>query len=620
MTSTRLNVKIEAEPAAATTASARPLKKARIQITGTGPDTRIQIRDTRGRRIQVIYSEPGESKDAYEYVPCGPLGTAMVTVKGAPAQASQTIPLRINADTSLETGSGNLDHLVPRIRFFLSNDTTTYYINGRVVHGYRSPDTSPIWLRDHTHQMKGFKYFDPEVISAIDYFLQEQREDGSLWDYVVMGGEDDAPFGKRVPRHARCEVEADVEYLGVNSAFLAWQCTGDTAWVASVLPQLERAVHYSMNDPWRWSAEHGLIKRPYTVDTWDYEYENCDPWTEGNTHLGLMHGDNSGLYRALCEMSILESLCGNNEKADQYNQEARALRERANRLLWNGRFYTHWVPINPIEVPGIDVREQLSLSNPYDINRGLPTHRMAVSIIREYQRRLVAQRDNSFAEWHSIDPPFPSGSFQKNEHSWTRWAGEYTNGGILPLVGGELARGAFEHGEEYYGVDILDRYSSMVAESGETYLWYHRDGRPGKSSASTLPTDGWGSAAMLHALMEGLAGIVDQGCLFNPVTLSPRWAAADEREVYAVARYAASSAYAAYTYTADTAWNEINMALSGSGEVVRVRVLLPERKGVRSVTVDGKAKPFRIEKVENSCYCTLKTRNNTKVRLELTNV
>lgn len=560
---------------------------------------------------------PGNPSAALEYVPRGPLGTASVGVRDSSSGQSSRQPLRIDAQTHLETGSGKFDHLVPRIRFFLSNDTTTYYINGRVVHGYRSPDTTPIWLRDHTHQMKGFKYFDPQVVSAIDYFLREQQPDGSLWDFVVMEGDPGVPWGRRVPRHSRCEVEADVEYLAVESAYLAWQCTGDRVWVESALPALEKCIQYSMSDPLRWSAEHGLVKRPYTVDTWDYEYENCDPWTLEKAHFGLMHGDNSGLYRALCQLAILEDLCGKTAEAERCRSEAKNLRDRANRLLWNGRFYTHWVPLDPVEVPGVDVNNQLSLSNPYDINRGLPTHPMAVSIIREYQRRLMAQSGECFAEWHSIDPPFPDGSFQKEEHSWTRWAGEYTNGGILPLVGGELARAAFEHGEEYYGVDILDRYSAMVAESGETYLWYHRDGRPGKSSDTTLPTDGWGSAAMLYALMEGLAGIVDEGCLFSPVSISPRWAAADEREAYVCARYAASDAYAAYRFTADSDWREINLDLAGSGGKAAVRVLLPERKSVGTVTVDGKPQRYRLEKVGTSLYCKFRTNNNTRVRIEL---
>ena len=77
--------------------------------------------------------------------------------------------------------------------------------------------------------------------------------------------------------------------------------------------------------------------------------------------------------------------------------------------------------------------------------------------------------------------------------------GEYVNGGIMPLVGGELARGAFDHGFEAYGFDILQRYYSLIAGTNASYLWYYPIGQPGISGADTIPTDGWGSSAMLAA-------------------------------------------------------------------------------------------------------------------------
>jgi len=74
----------------------------------------------------------------------------------------------------------------------------------------------------------------------------------------------------------------------------------------------------------------------------------------------------------------------------------------------------------------------------------------------------------AFAEWFSIDPPFPSGIF--GDYKLSR--GAYCNGGIMPLTGGELARAALEYGYEQYGVDILMRYYDLISTNGETYLWY----------------------------------------------------------------------------------------------------------------------------------------------------
>ena len=49
-------------------------------------------------------------------------------------------------------------------------------------------------------------------------------------------------------------------------------------------------------------------------------------------------------------------------------------------------------------------------------------------------------------------------------HDWVAAAGFLTLGA---LVGGELARAAFEHGFETYGIQILDQYRTMIAETGE---------------------------------------------------------------------------------------------------------------------------------------------------------
>src|SRR5207249_8077083 len=136
-------------------------------------------------------------------------------------------------------------------------------------------------------------------------------------------------------------------------------------------------------------------------------------------------------------------------------------------------------------------------------------------------------RRPAFAEWYSIDPPFPPGSYGLGGRTGER-PGEYANGGIMPLVGGELARGAFESGAERYAFDILARYDHLIRTTGKSYLWYYPAGNPGISGPETLPTDGWGASAMLGALVEGAAGVQDQGARYGEVRLSPRWSYAGD--------------------------------------------------------------------------------------------
>jgi hypothetical protein len=180
----------------------------------------------------------------------------------------------------------------------------------------------------------------------------------------------------------------------------------------------------------------------------------------------------------------------------------------------------------------------------------------------------------------------------------------------MPLVGGELARGAFRYGYESYGFDILYRYDELIRRTGATFLWYYPTG--GYAPANEfLPTDGWGSSAMLGALVEGAAGIEDQGLAFSAASLSPRWLAAPRdtvREAYAAARYAASGGYAAYMWRHEPAAKKggegrLTLEATGSGDTLHVRLLLPpEAREVRGVQLNGQPVAPRLETLGTSRY------------------
>ncbi|NIA31157.1 MAG: hypothetical protein GWP06_14760, partial [Actinobacteria bacterium] len=282
---------------------------------------------------------------------------------------------------------------------------------------------------------------------------------------------------------------------------------------------------------------------------------------------------------------------------------------------WNGTFYTHFVKLTPVTIDGVDEAAQLSLSNPMDINRGVATHEMAVSILEEYLRRRKST--DAFAEWFSIDPAFPDGIF--GDEKIVR--GAYCNGGIMPLVGGELAKAAFDHGFESYGVDILKRYYDMIAATGETYLWYFPDGSHATIETSTSPdaspTDGYGSSAMLYALLEGLAGIEDKLKLYKKSKISPRWAAADVNEAKVSTRYENSDHGIGYTYKCDD--RHISLDVQAQDSEVTFHVLLPEKATAHTVEIDGNLKSFTLHKIEQSVYVDFdyKIENHTRVKISL---
>jgi hypothetical protein len=507
------------------------------------------------------------------------------------------------SEVSIRTGRPEFDDLYGLVRGFLLNDRLDLVVDGDRIRGYRTPDARSVWIRDHSDMMRGFRYFEPDLTSAVQHFADTQAASGRVFDYVTTFPEKLPSERENWTKYVRVPVEADVEYRLVKAAFLAWQASGDDEWARTLLPCLEKALAYIRNHRWYWDEATGLVKRAYTIDTWDFAYTaGRHDWLQfqitDDTFWGIMHGDNSGYYEAYRLLARLQRRLGDAGRATYWEREAEQVRSTLNRTCWNGRFYTHFVKLTPCSIDGVDEASQLSLSNPMDVNRGVADHGQAASVIQEYRHR--GSESAAFAEWFSIDPPFPDGIF--GDERLVR--GAYCNGGIMPLVGGELARAAFEHGFEAYGADILARYHQLVSARGESYLWYFPDGTPSTVETSTspdaLPTDGWGSSAMLWALVEGLAGVVDQGRCFDAVSIAPRWRAAGIEEAEVHVGYAASGAGVSYNFRARP--SAIEMDIEGDARIVACHILLPDRADVRYARVDARERVFSHTTTESSRY------------------
>ncbi|MFC1529752.1 hypothetical protein ACFL6R_03440 [Gemmatimonadota bacterium] len=518
---------------------------------------------------------------------------------------------------SITTDTGELDTLLTTIRSFLEADIMELVVDGRKVSGFRTPDASSLWIRDHCDMLRIGRYFHPDATSVVEHFAETQSATGRIFDYFTTFPEKLPCERENWTKYVRVPVEADVEYRFVKAAWLAWQACGDDEWLRRMLPAMDRALEYILNNPWYFDEGMGLIKRAYTIDTWDFAYTAGEhEWLQfqidDNTFWGIMHGDNSGYLEAFRIMARVYRHLGHDPGSDEgveragewrdraalWDERADRLRERMNEVCWNGDFYTHFVKLSEVEIPGVDEAAQLSLSNPMDINRGAATHEMAVAIIEEYRRRR--ETTGAFAEWFSVDPPFPDGIFGDEKLV----GGAYVNGGIMPLVGGELARAALEHGYEAYGVDILRQYLGMISGSGETYLWYFPDGTPASVETSTSPeasaTDGWGSSAMLYALIEGVAGVEDEHRSFERIRLSPRWEAAGVARAEVELEYAGSGSGFGYTY--EKSDGEIGLELTGRASPVTCHVLLPGESGVTSVRQGDEELEFTGVTVEASRY------------------
>jgi hypothetical protein len=215
------------------------------------------------------------------------------------------------------------------------------------------------------------------------------------------------------------------------------------------------------------------VHRGFTIDTWDYVSDDQQRFGgsvfmvyQGKSEFGIFHGDNTNFIlqcRNLAEM-LVES--GRTDDAPEFTMLANEVEKRLNALAWNGDFYTHWIAENPDYKPdvGVDMSTQVSLSNAYALNRSV-AHDKCVAIIKTYQRIRREMPSSSPGEFYGIYPPFQK-NFTQNIPGLV-W--EYCNGGVLVVVGGELAQGAFVHGCESYGVDILRRIKA-IADRYHGYL------------------------------------------------------------------------------------------------------------------------------------------------------
>jgi len=158
----------------------------------------------------------------------------------------------VDKQTYVRTGEGAFDDLIPRVHSFLEKDRLDLTIDGRSVSGFRSPDARSIWIRDHSDMLRGGRYFGFDLTSAIEHFAETQSASGRIFDYFTSFPEKLPSERENWNKYVRVPVEADVEYRFVKAAYLAWQATGNDAWIARLLPHLERALEYVFAHPWYW--------------------------------------------------------------------------------------------------------------------------------------------------------------------------------------------------------------------------------------------------------------------------------------------------------------------------------------------------------------------------------
>jgi hypothetical protein len=478
------------------------------------------------------------------------------------------------------------------------------------------------WIRDHIHTMKAYKYWEKDMGSYLEFFMGRQTPKGMYFDYWESYKDHNVGqlfFTNCFPSEFyfvdvenqnfffRMPIEADVEYLLVEGVYTNWQTTGDQAFVKQWLPTLVKGMKYEMTDPLRWSSKNLLVKRPYSIDTWDFtsqpdSLKGVDRllYHIGNTPetpKGIMHGDNSGMFQASKQLAKLFQASGQTEASKEWDLQGDLFLQRLNAVCWNGKFYSHFVPEEPIPSQiKTDPINSIGLSNTYSMNRGSTTPEMAASIIKTYQEIGEKTKNEAMAPWFGIYP-FISPQFGNYA------VGEYMNGAVLPLVGGELTKAAFRNGYEKYAVEqlkILDQLMDKNARKLPGCL--NADGTAQKDA---IPPE-WGQAAFVSALIEGLAGVVDKSVLFQEVEISPRWYFAGVEKTSVNVGYGSDGNQVNYEYQFNPKNNRVELKTSGKFEHFTLRVPFPEKARNATATVNGRNVSVITDQVNQSKYAVVK--------------
>lgn len=445
--------------------SAKPLDK--LSIVNASGKT-ITVTDGKGHAYVDTPVQPVVS-----FTVSGSLGKHHVVIKDKSGKVISDIVFNVDVTTSINDG-GRYSEMFKL--FFTSMQTDT----GRVVWNGKPYRYFVPWGLDQCHTMKGLKYFYSYGAEFVDLCREAQREDGMIWSFVQTNPNMDyfmtrdafSGYTRKIGNlyFVRQPTENHPEYIYVKTIYQCWKASGDDQWMKKNLSSASRALDYTVNDPARWSKRFGLLKRVYTIDSWDFQVEDeylpdigltntmiIDPV---KSKFGVFFGDNTGYILACRELAEMYEHFGMNAEAQKFRSRAEEISKRLDDLAWNGKFYTHFIDEDPTVKRnlGVDEKSQLAQSNAYTLNRGL-SHDKSKAIIESYLDLKNHLPVGSPGEWYAIYPPFGRG-FDIHGAKW-----QYMNGGVGGHVAGELSRGAFENGYEKYATDILER----LFELGKKY-------------------------------------------------------------------------------------------------------------------------------------------------------
>jgi hypothetical protein len=497
---------------------------------------------------------------------------------------------RVEAATRIESDNEQVDELVKLLEEAIKLAIDVVQVDGKPVTYHKCADNCWENLCYPAFPAPAMRYFIQDMKSMFEVMYEHQWPSGMLPDHIYG----DASLGWGGKKRIRSMMR-DLESGMISTLYKAWMAHGDDEWVRKLLPKMEAGMEFVTTDPQMFDTQYGLLKRPHTMDEWDYQLGDNSCFENENSRYVVMQGDTSSMFEACGLLAKLYLAVGNPARAGYWQNRQEYYYEKGNEVFWDGVKYKHHIHLDPIDHGQFNEADQLAMSNSWAITRGFADHTKAISIINEYLRRWKETGDRF--PWWSLEPGYP------DEKVFP--AGVYANGGLFPWVGGELCRGAFDHGMERAAWKmLLDFYSVIKRDHGAVFTWYDREGNAGITSPGQTHYDAWGIQPWTQAVLEGLAGVRSEGKLFEQVVCSPRWPVANVKSAGVTAHFPASDTYFAYQYQSHEKQTELTF--TGTGKTVFFRILLPSGENRKiSVTLDGRPVPFELETIETSSYITL---------------
>ncbi len=465
------------------TAQFAPLEKVVFACIGKGT---IVVKDGKGREYIRTKAMPNTS-----FIAGGAVGKHTISLLNNDGKSLANTNFILQAETHIEDG-GKMSSLFKILYNGMINEERKGYFEMKWKDS--SYKMFVPWDLDNNNVMNGIQYFVPYGNGLTDLLRQTQSPDGMIWSFVstYRGGMANAEYFETAYDpigyfkkdkdlfFVRQPVDNHSDYNYVNMFYKHWRASGDIAWMKKTLASAALALDYCYTDTVRWSKKFQLLKRPYCIDSWDFqvddEYTPPAPVSHtmvivpGKTKYGIFFGDNTGYYEACNQLAEMYEFVGEMDRAALYKSRGAAIFKKLIALSWNGHYFTHFIDEDPLVKRnlGVDEKSQIAQGNMYSINRGLPQE-INKSIIETYQKLRKNLPIGSPGEWYAIYPPFEKG-FGGHDEKW-----QYMNGGIAGHAIGELAKGSFENGYEDYGVDILYR----LLDLGKKYqdkIWFSYTG------------------------------------------------------------------------------------------------------------------------------------------------